>query len=224
VATLMTMVTPMTIASRFFERSTWGDTGTLPELRLLSSILASGLLHALTAESGTVSPSTAAQQLRPLVRVKKCLEGEGFLGGQFRPSDGQCGVLGERPLQLIRLSRVLLRNVERLVPRKRSDYLDGDDAGAKDPVFASRKGGGRLTERAVLGIVKRAAAKVGIEAPECPHWLRHVHASHAIDRGATLPEVQTTLGHGNIATTSGYPHARPERECFFDEGEGNERD
>jgi integrase/recombinase XerD len=67
-----------------------------------------------------------------------------------------------------------------------------------------------------------AAARAGIEAPVSPHWLRHAHASHAIDRGATLPEVQSTLGHGNIATTSGYLHARPEssiRECFFDDEE-----
>jgi integrase/recombinase XerD len=84
------------------------------------------------------------------------------------------------------------------------------DAGANDPLFASNKTGARLTERAVLGIVKRAAAKAGIEAPVSPHWLRHAHASHAIDRGATLPEVQSTLGHGNIATTSGYLHACPE--------------
>jgi len=84
------------------------------------------------------------------------------------------------------------------------------DASANDPLFASHKTGARLTERAVLGIVKRAAAKADIEAPVSPHWLRHAHASHAIDRGATLPEVQSTLGHGNIATTSGYLHARPE--------------
>jgi integrase/recombinase XerD len=84
------------------------------------------------------------------------------------------------------------------------------DAGNNDPVFASRKSGGRLTERAVLGLLKRAAARSGIEAPVSPHWLRHAHASHAIDRGATLPEVQSTLGHGNIATTSGYLPARPE--------------
>jgi integrase/recombinase XerD len=31
----------------------------------------------------------------------------------------------------------------------------------------------------------------------------------ALDRGATLAEVQTTLGHANVATTSGYLHARP---------------
>ncbi len=33
--------------------------------------------------------------------------------------------------------------------------------------------------------------------------------SHALDRGATLAEVQSTLGHANVATTSGYLHARP---------------
>lgn len=83
------------------------------------------------------------------------------------------------------------------------------DAGANDPAFASRKGGGHLTERAVNGMVKRAAVKAGITMAVSPHWLRHAHGSHAIDRGATLPEVQTTLGHSNIATTSGYLHARP---------------
>jgi integrase/recombinase XerD len=99
------------------------------------------------------------------------------------------------------------------------------DAGPNDPVFASRKGGGRLTERAVLDTVKRAARAARIEAPVSPHWLRHAHASHAIDRGATLSEVQSTLGHGNIATTSGYLHRVPRhppgcistRECGFDE-------
>lgn len=83
------------------------------------------------------------------------------------------------------------------------------DAGNNDPVFASRKGG-PLTERAVHGMVRRMAAAAGIKAPVSPHWLRHAHGSHAIDRGASLPEVQATLGHANIATTSGYLHARPD--------------
>ena len=50
-----------------------------------------------------------------------------------------------------------------------------------------------------------------------------------MDRGAALPEVEATLGHGNIATTSDYLHARPEGSsglkldpgCFFDAGEGS---
>jgi integrase/recombinase XerD len=59
------------------------------------------------------------------------------------------------------------------------------------------------------GMAKRAARQAGINMVISPHWLRHAHGSHAVDRGASLPEVQGTLGHGNIATTSGYLHARP---------------
>ena len=83
------------------------------------------------------------------------------------------------------------------------------DAGANDPVFVSRKGGA-LSERTVDDMVKRTAKAAGINEAVSPHWLRHAHGSHAIERGASLPEVQATLGHGNIATTSGYLHSRPD--------------
>jgi integrase len=67
-----------------------------------------------------------------------------------------------------------------------------------------------MYERAVHRMIKEAAEAAGVNADVSPHWLRHAHGSHAIERGATLPQVQQTLGHGNIATTSGYPHARPD--------------
>ncbi len=98
------------------------------------------------------------------------------------------------------------------------------DAGASPregggPVFAARHGG-PLTERAVHGLVKRTARAAGINEKVSPHWLRHAHGSHAIDRGAPLPEVQATLGHANVATTSGYLHARPDTSSglYLDEG------
>ena len=39
-------------------------------------------------------------------------------------------------------------------------------------------------------------------------------------KGASLPEVQATLGHANVATTSGYLHARPDSSSglYLDEG------
>ena len=82
-------------------------------------------------------------------------------------------------------------------------------AGANDPVFPSRRGG-TLTERAVNYMLKRAAKRAGTTGAVSPHWLRHARGSHALDRGAALPEVQATLGHANVATTSGYLHARPD--------------
>ena len=42
-----------------------------------------------------------------------------------------------------------------------------------------------------------------------PHWLRYAHASHALERGASIALVQATLGHDSITTTSGHTLARP---------------
>ena len=78
------------------------------------------------------------------------------------------------------------------------------------PVFVSRKTGGRLTERAINFMLRRTAERAGVNPRLSAHWLRHAHASHALDHDATLAEVQATLGHGNIATTSAYLHARPD--------------
>jgi integrase/recombinase XerD len=76
------------------------------------------------------------------------------------------------------------------------------------PVFRSRKGG-HLTTVQVLRIVRAAAQRAGIPAAVSPHWLRHAHASHALDRGAPIHLVQATLGHASVATTGRYLHARP---------------
>jgi site-specific recombinase XerD len=54
------------------------------------------------------------------------------------------------------------------------------------------------------------AKAAGINEAVAPRWLWRAHGSHAIERGASLPEVQATLGHGNISMTSGYLHARPD--------------
>lgn len=77
-----------------------------------------------------------------------------------------------------------------------------DDAGPEDPVFRSRKGGGHLDASQVLRIVRAAAKRARIEGNVSPHWFRHSHASHALDRHAPIHVVQATLGHASLATTS----------------------
>jgi site-specific recombinase XerD len=39
-----------------------------------------------------------------------------------------------------------------------------------------------------------------------PHWLRHTHATHALDGGAELVTVRDNLRHASISTTSTYLH------------------
>ena len=89
------------------------------------------------------------------------------------------------------------------------------EATATAPVFASRKGGGALDVSQVRRIVYAAARKAGLEQKVSPHWMRHAHASHALDRNAPIHLVQATLGHASVATTGRYLHARPTESSSF---------
>jgi integrase/recombinase XerD len=89
------------------------------------------------------------------------------------------------------------------------------EAKAVDPIFCSRKGGGPLDVSQVRRIVYAAAKKAGIEQKVSPHWMRHAHASHALDRSAPIHLVQATLGHASVATTGRYLHARPAESSSF---------
>lgn len=76
----------------------------------------------------------------------------------------------------------------------------------EDPAIPGRDGK-PLYERALHRLVRRAARRAGLVAVS-PHWLRHAHASHALDRGAPPHVVQQTLGHASLATTTRYLHVR----------------
>jgi site-specific recombinase XerD len=82
------------------------------------------------------------------------------------------------------------------------------DASAVDPVFRSQKGG-HLDVSQIRRIVYAATERAGLPKKVSPHWLRHAHASHALDRSAPIHLVQATLGHASVATTGRYLHARP---------------
>lgn len=77
------------------------------------------------------------------------------------------------------------------------------------PIFATRSGR-PIDRQGVHRIVKAAAARAGLPAGFSAHWLRHAHASHALERGASIALVKETLGHTSIATTGRYLHARPD--------------
>ena len=81
-------------------------------------------------------------------------------------------------------------------------------ASKADPVFRSRQGTGFMTRATIWNVVKSAAKRIGLENPS-PHWLRHGHASHSLDRGAPIHLVSQSLGHASVATTSRYLHAKP---------------
>lgn len=88
--------------------------------------------------------------------------------------------------------------------RARRKPTDGPDT----PLFASRNGK-PISRTWAWNIVKEAAKRAGLPEDVSPHWMRHAHASHALDRGAPAHLVKDTLGHASLATTTKYAHARP---------------
>jgi integrase/recombinase XerC len=106
---------------------------------------------------------------------------------------------------------------ERLAPLGRTavaaleEYLSARPRTADPrPVFLNAKGK-RLTVRSVHRLLKACALKAGMDPRTKPHTLRHSFATHLLDRGADLREVQELLGHASIATTQIYTHVSMER-------------
>lgn len=81
------------------------------------------------------------------------------------------------------------------------------DAGSDDYVFRSRLGDG-LKPNQVRNIVRAAGKRIGV-SDISPHWLRHSHAGHNVQRGTALTLIQETLGHESLNTTRNYLNANP---------------
>lgn len=78
----------------------------------------------------------------------------------------------------------------------------------RTPIFRGQTGR-RLAVRDAERAVERARERAGLRGRVSPHWLRHAHATHALERGAPIHEVAGQLGHASIGTTSRYLHVRP---------------
>lgn len=106
---------------------------------------------------------------------------------------------------------------QRLVPisalaRERiSLYLDKRKAArSSEEVLFLNNRGRQLTRVMIFMILKQAALRAGIDKQISPHTLRHSFATHLLEGGAGIRQVQELLGHESILTTEIYTHLEAE--------------
>jgi integrase/recombinase XerC len=87
-----------------------------------------------------------------------------------------------------------------LRPGGKASGPEGDE-----PIFVNSLGG-RLTARSVGRLIKKYTRHSGIFRKVSPHSLRHTFATHLLDAGADIREIQEMLGHSSLSTTQRYTH------------------
>lgn len=117
--------------------------------------------------------------------------------------DGFIRVTGKGDKQrLIPVSDAARRNIELYLEQRRTMTPDPRSA---DTLFLNRNGR-RLTRVMIFTIIKRAAEAAGIPKNISPHTFRHSFATHLLEGGASIRQVQEMLGHESILTTEIYTH------------------
>ena len=86
-------------------------------------------------------------------------------------------------------------------------YLDKrSHARSDEEILFLNNRGGRLTRVMVFTIIRQAAERAGIDKRISPHTFRHSFATHLLEGGASIRQVQEMLGHESIITTEIYTH------------------
>ncbi len=84
--------------------------------------------------------------------------------------------------------------------RRQQICISGEKA-----LFLSKKGR-RISRTAVYRLVQAALEAGGVQGKKSPHVLRHTFATHLLNDGADLREIQELLGHASLQATQVYTH------------------
>ncbi len=100
-----------------------------------------------------------------------------------------------------------VRVLDRYVNEARLRLVSDDDERA---LFLNHRGH-RLTRQGLWLIIKKYVEESGLSSSITPHTLRHTFATHLLNGGADVHEVQGLLGHANVSTTQVYTQISDER-------------
>lgn len=114
--------------------------------------------------------------------------------------EGYIRVVGKGDKQrLVPISAVARDRIQRYLEDRRA-------VGGNMPTLFLNNRGKALSRVMVFMILRQAARDAGITKRISPHTLRHSFATHLLEGGAGIRQVQELLGHESILTTEIYTH------------------
>lgn len=107
-------------------------------------------------------------------------------------------------------------NKERIIPlidytrRRISEYVSKIKAenictSGENSLFLNKKGKA-ISRTEVYRIVRSELTRLGVQGKRSPHVLRHTFATHMLNDGADIREIQQVLGHSSLSATQVYTH------------------
>ncbi len=99
---------------------------------------------------------------------------------------------------------IALKYVSRLIEENKKIFSDSGY------IFINQDGS-MLSDRSVRRIINGYFDKLSFQKKVSPHILRHSFATHLLENGADIRQVQELLGHKSLSTTQIYTHLTRER-------------
>ena len=210
----------LSVLKRFYQMALrGGQIGADPCLNMLSAKQPQRFVHTLT--EGQVEALLAAPDVTTLLGLRERTMLELMYASGLRVSelvglklvelslnDGVLRVTGKgSKTRLVPFGHEARVWLERYLHEGRGQILDGQ---IDDALFVTARGGA-MTRQMFWVLIKKHAARAGIDGPLSPHTLRHAFATHLLNHGADLRVVQLLLGHADISTTQIYTHVARER-------------
>ena len=93
----------------------------------------------------------------------------------------------------------------------RAAFLSGAPEATRDNALFLHRRGGRLTTRSVGRMIDKYIKMCADIHDISPHSLRHTFATHLLDSGADLRDIQELLGHARLSTTQIYTQVSMEK-------------